>query len=420
MKIDPTLIPEPVRQVAATLRSAGFQAWIVGGCVRDLLRGAGNQIADWDLTTEALPGDVQSLFPHTIPTGIQHGTVTVMIGREGYEVTTLRGEGAYSDGRRPDEVFFVKSVEEDLARRDFTVNAIAADPVSGEITDPWGGRKDLQAKVIRAVGNPMERFKEDGLRVLRAARFCAALQCELERSTEEAIRPNLETFSKVASERILAEWVKAVEKARWPSTAFYIMKRTGILDSIGGPLAELEAARFSRAMTRLDSAPRNFPLAMAAVLLEARASERAIEIWLRAMKTSNADRELIKRVALGLREAPSVSEMLAWEDSAIRRWASNIGVRYLRDAELVYLSNPYGSSESDRIALRERLRKVLDPGVPLELKGLAVSGDELQEHLGIPPSRKLGELLKQLLEFVLDDPARNEKQILLTKARTLL
>src|SRR5690606_41041217 len=132
----------------------------------------GKPVSDWDLATTALPGEVQAVFKRTIPTGIQHGTVTVLHRGRHYEVTTLRGEGAYTDGRRPDTVEFVREIDEDLARRDFTVNAIAYDPLRRELVDPWGGLEDIDRKVIRAVGDPRERFGEDGLRVLRAARFC--------------------------------------------------------------------------------------------------------------------------------------------------------------------------------------------------------------------------------------------------------
>jgi tRNA nucleotidyltransferase (CCA-adding enzyme) len=420
MQIDTSNIPEGVRFIAAALSGKGHKSWIVGGCVRDLLRGAGDRISDWDLTTEARPEQVMRLFEKVIPTGIQHGTVTVMYEGEGFEVTTLRGEGAYSDGRRPDEIFFVDDIEEDLARRDFTVNAIAADPWDGKITDPFGGVEDLRRGVLRAVGDAHERFSEDGLRVLRAARFCAVLQYELDEHTSNAIRANLETFSKVARERVLAEWVKAVEKAQRPSVAFEIMRHTGILELVGGPLADLDHERFFRAMARLDRAPRYFEHSVAAMLLESEASRADMERWLRELKTSNSARELILQIVHGLRGAPSFHEMLGWSHAQIRKWASRLSTTSRVDAQLVYLSNPHGGSKKHSDALAWLFAEVLHSSVPLELKGLAVTGDELQEHLGIPPSRQLGEMLKKLLDFVLDDPARNEKQLLLSHARSLL
>src|SRR5512133_1169281 len=167
------LVPEDVLGICRRLREEGKRGWVVGGCVRDLLRG--RPAKDWGVCTDAHPEEAVSFFRKVIPTGIQHGTVTVVKHGVHYEVTTLRGEGAYSDGRRPDKVEFVDDISADLARRDFTVNAMAIDPVDGHLIDPWEGRKDLERRVLRAVGDPNERFAEDGLRVLRAARFSAPL-----------------------------------------------------------------------------------------------------------------------------------------------------------------------------------------------------------------------------------------------------
>ena len=220
-------LPRDVVDLCERLRSRGKRAWIVGGCVRDLLRG--RPAGDWDVATDARPPELLSIFPRAIPTGIEHGTVTVVRGGEHYEVTTLRGEGTYSDGRRPDWVEFVDDITADLARRDFTVNAIAIDPADGKVIDPFDGQGDLARGVLRAVGDAKERFAEDGLRVLRAARFVASLEMTLDPDTEAAIRPTLDTFRKVAAERVRDEWLKAM-KAPAPSRAFDVMRRTGILE----------------------------------------------------------------------------------------------------------------------------------------------------------------------------------------------
>ena len=249
------LVPTDVLALCERLRTSGKRAWIVGGCVRDLLlrradgtspaspegphalaakptasvgRGRHQEPNDWDICTDARPKELLSIFPRAIPTGIEHGTVTVVAHKRHYEVTTLRGESAYSDGRRPDAVHFVDDITADLARRDFTVNAIAVDPTDGKLIDPFDGRKDLAARVLRAVGDPLERFSEDGLRVLRAARFVATLEMELDPATEKAIEPTLSTFRKVSLERVRDEWVKTM-KARAPSRAFDVMRKTGIL-----------------------------------------------------------------------------------------------------------------------------------------------------------------------------------------------
>src|SRR5580704_18547012 len=169
----PIAAPLEVTATCDRLRSRGKRAWVVGGCVRDAL--LGRRVSDWDVATDARPEEMLRVFPRAIPTGIKHGTVTVRAGSHPVEVTTLRGEGAYSDGRHPDEVQFTDDLAADLGRRDFTVNAMAYDPVSGELIDPHGGQRDLELRLLRAVGEPERRFAEDGLRVLRAARFAATL-----------------------------------------------------------------------------------------------------------------------------------------------------------------------------------------------------------------------------------------------------
>src|ERR1700729_3716832 len=221
-------VPADVFALCKRLRASGKRAWIVGGCVRDMLLGRADA-NDWDICTDARPKELLSIFPRAIPTGIEHGTVTVVANKRHYEVTTPRGESAYSDGPRPDAVHFVDDITADLARRDFTVNAIAVDPGDGKLIDPFDGRKDLAARVLRAVGDPVLRFSEDGLRVLRAARFVATLEMELDPATERAIRPTLSTYRKVSAERVRDEWVKTM-KARRPSRAFDVMRTTGILD----------------------------------------------------------------------------------------------------------------------------------------------------------------------------------------------
>src|SRR5438046_6028877 len=183
-----------------TLRAAGKQAWLAGGAVRDLLRGKGAQ--DFDVATDALPEQVVKLFPKVVPTGMQHGTVTVLTGQHDVEVTTFRGQGPYLDGRRPSSVTFLGDIEGDLARRDFTVNAIAWDPLSDDLRDPFGGVGDLECRRLRAVGDPLARFREDGLRPLRAVRFAATLRLALDRPTEKAIPQALDVFAKVACERV--------------------------------------------------------------------------------------------------------------------------------------------------------------------------------------------------------------------------
>jgi tRNA nucleotidyltransferase (CCA-adding enzyme) len=322
-----------------------------------------------------------------VPTGIQHGTVTVLLDGTGYEVTTLRGEGAYTDGRRPDSVTFVRSVHDDLARRDFTVNAIAYDPLQDELVDAFDGLGDLARGVIRAVGDATARFGEDGLRVLRAARFVATLEFALEPSTEAAIGANLETFRRVSAERVRDEWLKTM-KARSPSRAFEVMRRTGILGVVCPELLEtvgfaLEPDRegdvWSHTMRALDATPTGDPVLRIAALLHDIAKPRT-----REMGERGAAHPL--HGALG----------------AVAARARDGGDERVQLAEL-----------------RARARRVLDAREPLTTRDLAVDGRDLMKELGIPPSRRLGEVLEALLDRVIDDPALNQRDVLLDVARGL-
>ena len=235
-------IPADVQALARRLRERGFEAHLVGGGVRDML--LGRPPVDFDLATDARPERVLEIFGHAfaIPTGLQHGTVTVLTGpdpatRRPVEVTTFRGEGAYVDGRRPSSVTYVSSLGEDLSRRDFTMNAVALDPETGAISDPFGGREDMARRLIRAVGDPLSRFREDGLRPMRAVRQAAQLGFDIEEATLAAIEPTLDVFRKVSAERVRDEMIKLLGAPR-PSIGLELMRRTGLLAEVLPELIE--------------------------------------------------------------------------------------------------------------------------------------------------------------------------------------
>src|SRR2546421_6391886 len=218
------------------LRGAGKQAWLAGGAVRDLVRGVPAQ--DFDVATDALPEEVRRLFPRTVPTGIQHGTITVLSGDHKVEVTTFRGEGPYLDGRRPSSVTFLGDIDGDLGRRDFTINAMAWDPIDGMLRDPFSGAEDLRRCRLRAVGDPVARFREDGLRPLRAVRFACTLRLALDPATRRAIPATLEIFSKVAMERVREELIKLLLRGAPASRGLRLLLRTGLLARIIPELPE--------------------------------------------------------------------------------------------------------------------------------------------------------------------------------------
>jgi tRNA nucleotidyltransferase (CCA-adding enzyme) len=406
-RIRPEDIPTPVIELCQTLARHGQRGWVVGGCLRDLLRG--QPASDWDLATDARPEQVVKIFPRVIPTGIQHGTVTVRHRGNSFEVTTLRGEGAYSDGRRPDHVEYVSDIREDLSRRDFTINALAYDPVADALEDPFAGLEDLAAKVIRAVGQPERRFSEDGLRVLRAARFAATLEFELDPATEAAIAPTLPTFQRVSAERVREEWLKAF-KARQPSRAFRVMRRTGILAATYPALAELDDDVFARALDAVDLAPRDPIVRLAALLYPLR--ERAdSNDWLARYRYANAERERVLRLLRSAEPGPLQT------DAELRRFARQVGRDWLDEVAAfgVTLGKAFQGNAAEAERLAARLGAIGD--APLTTRELALDGRTLMTELALQPGKILGVLLDALLERVLDHPELNTRDRLLELAR---
>lgn len=441
-------VPEDVLGICRRLREKGKRGWIVGGCVRDLLRGG--EAKDWDVATDARPDDVITMFKKVIPTGLQHGTVTVVKRGVHYEVTTLRGEGAYSDGRRPDTVEFVDDITADLARRDFTVNAMAIDPVDGHLIDPFDGRRDLDRKVIRAVGDPHERFAEDGLRVLRAARFSATLGHTIAPETERAMGSarSHETFKRVSAERVRDEWLKAMRADR-PSVAFEAMRRTSLLaitcpelmESVGCDQNKWhEYDVWGHAMACLDACKPD-PILRVAALLHDVAKPRT-----RAFSEKTNDFTFYEHERIGAEMADPILTRLKfsnderakitalvrhhlicyaddWTDAAVRRWIRRITPELLPDLYELGFADARGKGREtpDDIASIERLRARVDAmlaaGAAFSARDLAVKGNDLMSTLGLAPGRIVGEILAHLVEMVIDDPSLNERDRLVDEAR---
>jgi tRNA nucleotidyltransferase (CCA-adding enzyme) len=385
-------VPAPVLDVVGTLQGHQHQAFLVGGCVRDMVRGQAPK--DYDVATSATPQEVQRHFKKVIPTGIQHGTVTVISRGVNVEVTTFRVEGAYADGRRPEAVEFKLDVREDLSRRDFTINAMAYDPLRRQLVDPFGGQEDLKAKVIRAVGDPLARFSEDGLRCLRAARFAAALDFAVEPGTLAAVAPCLPVFRKVAQERVREELTKLLASEH-PDTGLRILAATGLGAEI---VPELGAAP----APALDRSPKALEVRLAA-LLHALPPGLAEQV-LRRLTYPN---KVIDQVAQLLRH-PVGPAALQWTDEAVRRWAAALG----REAVANAISAAEVVSGTPAAGLHARVDPVLASNPPLRARDLAIGGGRIMEVLGVGPSPLVGEATRHLLDRVLADPGLNHPEAL--------
>lgn len=385
-------VPPKIREVCETIAATGNQAVIVGGCVRDVIMG--REPGDWDVASSAHPDDVLKMFKRTIPQGLQHGTVKVVMGRgkeNEVEVTTFRGEGAYTDARRPDSVTFGVPLVEDLARRDLTVNAIAYDITKNAIVDPFGGRADIDAKRLRAVGTPVDRFTEDGLRVMRAVRFAAQLEFELDPDTEAGIPPALPSLSKVSRERVCDE-LRKILKAREPSRGLRPAVRSGIVANI---LPELVIDDVEAWLARIDRAEASVRLAVM-ILSVANAED-----VLKNLKFSNDEIDLAVQMLKVAFERPTTAV-------EVRRTLARITRR--REAIEVWRALDAVPADAQRI---------LDEKHPLTTNELAIKGKDLMDALQMKPGPALGQILARLVNFVIEDPARNTRETLLSEARQL-
>ena len=406
-------IPRPVLDVLRRLRELGFAVFLVGGCVRDMVRAVPPK--DFDVATSARPEQVQDAFKKVIPTGLQHGTVTVLMGGHHVEVTTFRSEGDYHDGRRPSSVSFETDINEDLSRRDFTINAMAYDPISRELVDPFGGQTDLQAQVIRCVRDAHERFSEDGLRALRAVRFAAVLGFTIEPTTLAAIPPTLPVFRKVALERVREEFVKTLMTPRAES-GLELLADTGLLDVFLPELSRADAEAARRARAAAHTAPAEVEVRMAALLADLVTGPQAKELCIR-LKFPTKSAELV-----GLLVAhASLETRLTESDPALRRLLARVGLDTLESLLAVAHARVQVRAPEllpDYLRLQERLQALAAAKPPLSAKGLALTGGDIMATLGVGPSPQVGQATRFLMESVLDDPALNQPERLKELLRT--
>ena len=435
-------LPEKVHTILETLTAAGFEAYAVGGCVRDcVLRREPN---DWDITTSAEPAEVKKLFRRTVDTGIRHGTVTVLLDREGFEVTTYRIDGEYEDGRHPKEVTFTSSLEEDLKRRDFTINAMAYNERAG-LVDLFGGMDDIVRGVVRCVGSAGERFTEDALRMLRAVRFSAQLGYEIAPETKEAIRRLAPHLERISAERIQAELVKLVTSPHpdYLRTAY----ETGITGQI---LPEFDLCMETQQHNphhcysvgeHILHAMREVPPDKAlrlGMLFHDIAKPQTLTVDEEGITHNKGHaemgarmtRDILRRLKFDNDTTDTVSRLVLCHDRGIeltprgvRRAVSRIGADIfpmllaVRYADIMAQSDYKREEKLQRLErLRELYEEILRKNECINLKGLAVGGRDLIA-LGIPAGKAIGDMLQELLELVLEEPERNTRDELLAVCR---
>ena len=440
-------IPRVAKSLAAVFASRGFQCHLVGGAVRDMMMG--RSLSDLDIATDALPEQVSSLFRRVVPTGIRHGTVTVLFQGVRFEVTTFRTESGYSDGRRPDSVSFAPSILDDLSRRDFTINAMAYDLLAGRMEDPHGGARDLSRRLIRAIGDPEERFREDGLRPLRACRFAAQLGFTVDGDTLRAISLTLDVVAEVSAERVRDEILKILESPV-PSVALELMRETGILaivlselcEGIGVVQGELHCYDvFTHSLRACDAAPRSSVEVRLAALLHDVGKPRALRVDESGRPAFHGHEKLsrdlaaaaLQRLRLPIAVIRRVVHLVEhhmfnyqeeWSDAAVRRFVARVGEDAIDDLFALRRADQIGMcAENANVfpqglaLLADRVRAVREGDRAFTVGELAVDGADIMSHLGIGPGPTVGAILAALLQAVLDDPAQNERERLLEIAR---
>lgn len=433
-------LPEKVSEIINCLRSHNFEAYAVGGCVRDSL--LGRTPSDWDITTSATPEEVKSLFSHTVDTGIQHGTVTVMLGHEGFEVTTYRIDGEYEDARHPKEVAFTLSLREDLKRRDFTINAMAYNEESG-LVDLFGGAQDLERGVIRCVGDPGERFREDALRMFRAVRFAAQLGFSVEKNTAGAISELAGSLARISAERIQTELVKLLVSPH-PEEMRQIYE-LGISDVV--------LPEFSVMM----ETPQNNPHHMYSVgehtikALQLIPEDKVLRLTMLLHDVAKPPCRITDRKGIdhfpghpkrGAQMAEKILKRLKFDNDTIRRVTAlvlihdnqppanpaSIRKALVKDGldqypALFLVKRADIGAQSDHLresklkyvdAYEAVYNQIMENGDCLSLKELAVTGADLISA-GMKPGKELGDVLERMLQDVLENPEWNKKEILLNR-----
>lgn len=438
-------LPADVQNIISVLESNGHEAYAVGGCVRDCI--LGNVPHDWDITTSALPEQVKTLFERTFDTGIEHGTVTVLMHGIGYEVTTYRVDGKYEDGRHPKEVTFTASLEEDLKRRDFTINAMAYNDTKG-LVDLFGGEADLQAGIIRAVGNPIERFTEDALRMLRALRFSAQLGFEIEKDTYEAIKTLAPTLEKISAERIQVEMVKLVTSAHPERIRdVYATGLTKIFFPEFDAMMECDQVNKhhmysvgEHTIVSMGLAPDDKVIRLTMMLHDiakpvCKTTDENGQNHFKTHPVKGADmaRTVLRRLKFDNDTTDKVCNLVKNHDDRpeinhrnVRRMIIRVGQENFNDLLAVKRADTLAQSmyhREEKLSYIDELEKVFNEVVAagdcLRIKDLEINGKDLIA-MGVPQGQRIGKVLSTIFDSVVENPELNQRETLLNMAKSMI
>lgn len=435
-------LPLKVKNIIEKFKKAGFQIYIVGGAVRDLI--IKREVKDWDFTTDAKPEEILKLFPESFY-GNKFGTVGI---GENFEITTMRKEGNYGDFRHPNQVIWTGKIEEDLARRDFTINAIALSAVKG-LVDPFNGQDDIKNKIIRAAGDPNQRFSEDALRLMRAVRIATELNFDIENNTLEALKKNKELIKEVSPERIRDELLKLLA-SMYPYMGISKLRESGILPII---LPELERCFGLRqegpkhdrvydigehSLLTLKFCPSQDPLVRLAALLHDigkpdtyKLENKNVTFYHHDVVGGKITLKIAKRFNLSKKQSEKLFKLVRWHlftvderqtDSSIRRFIKNIGVENVDDMMDLRVADRLGGGTQRAVSwrmekFRERIHQVLQK--PFSISDLKVNGRDVMKILKIKPGPKVGKVLNALFEEVLEDSSKNTREYLINRIKEI-
>lgn len=450
-----TNIPHAVKEIARILHIEGFKCFLVGGAVRDSIMGITPH--EYDITTDAKPEDVQRMFKYTVPTGIKHGTVLVIIEDMHVEITTFRSDGNYSDGRHPDKVEYASSIEEDLPRRDLTINAMAYNVLDGTLIDMFDGMKDIKRKIVRSVGNPYERFSEDGLRIMRAIRFATKLNFDIEKETFEAICHSTGMLASIAAERIREEF-NGILLSNNPFRGIELLRKTGVLPLIMPELMQgfgVNQNKFHKydvyyhilhtiqAVEPLENDQLTLLVRLAALfhdiakpMVQKKVSKQDDPVYYNhEVVGSSVAKKIMKRLKYSNAEIEFVTLLVRqhmfyyqdeWTDGAVRRFMRAVGVENikpllkLREADRIGSGNRKDKESKAIPKLLARIDKIIEAENAITVKDLKIDGNDLIREFNLKQGPIIGKILNYLLDLILDEPELNDRAILIEKTKNFL